>query len=48
MNKETIDKIISIIDLSFDALFYNMIACEDDIKGIYKDIRKKLKELGDW
>ena len=45
MNKDLIDKIMTIIDLSFDVLFYNTMAEEVDIREIYKDIREKLKDI---
>ena len=45
MDKEKIDKIISIIDLGFDVLFYNNMVEEADIKRVYIEIRKKLSEL---
>jgi len=45
MDKEKIERIISIIDLEFDVLFYNNIVEEADIKRVYIEIRKKLSEL---
>ena len=45
LNEDIIDKIISIIDLSFDAMFFNLMANEQTIDIIYKNIRKELKNL---
>ena len=45
MNKETIDKIITIVDLEFDVLLFNAIADEYEIGLIYNRIRKKLENL---
>ena len=45
MDKELVSKIISIIDLEFDVLFFNHLIEESDINEIYKKIIKKLDIL---